>query len=95
MRKFQLCEVKKHNEEKDCWIIANNYVYDVTEFLDNHPGGKKTILNKAGQDVSFDFKFHYNKELWKKYLIGEIGYCDCCNPKKDNVFDFFKKIIKN
>lgn len=82
MRKITLCEVVKHQTENDCWIIANNFVYDVTNFLNKHPGGSKTILNKSGQDVTFDYNFHSNKEIWKKYLIGEIGYCECCNAKK-------------
>lgn len=27
-------EVIKHNKRSDCWIILNNKVYNVTEFLD-------------------------------------------------------------
>ena len=95
MRIFSLCEIVKHQSENDCWIIANNYVYDVTNFLDRHPGGKNAILYKSGQDVTFDYNFHSNKEIWKKYSIGKIGNCECCNPKKENIFDFFKNFIKN
>lgn len=31
--------VKRHNSEEDCWIIVRGKVYDVTYYLNTHPGG--------------------------------------------------------
>jgi L-lactate dehydrogenase (cytochrome) len=32
-------EIKKHCEEKDCWIVVNDVVWDITDFIPSHPGG--------------------------------------------------------
>ena len=51
-RSFPLSEVKKHDSEKDAWIVVHNKVYDATRFLDDHPGGGESILIKAGTDCT-------------------------------------------
>jgi len=42
-------EVAKHNSKESCWVIISGQVYDVTEYLDDHPGGAKAILRFAGK----------------------------------------------
>lgn len=39
-------EVKKHNTDNDLWIVLNNDVLDVTNFIKWHPGGKKILSCK-------------------------------------------------
>ena len=36
--------------QDDCWVIIKGKVYDVTDYVDEHPGGKK-ILNNAGCEM--------------------------------------------
>ena len=43
-------ELKKHNKEEDAWIAINGKVYNMTEYLKFHPGGKNVLLSTAGQD---------------------------------------------
>jgi L-lactate dehydrogenase (cytochrome) len=35
-------EIKKHSSEKDCWIVVNDVVWDITEFIPTHPGGNES-----------------------------------------------------
>ena len=44
-------EVRSHNSDKSCYVTIGTKVYDVTEFLEGHPGGPELILEYAGQDV--------------------------------------------
>ena len=37
-------DVAQHNKPDSLWIIVDEDVYDVTEFQDEHPGGKKSML---------------------------------------------------
>ncbi|RDB25124.1 Cytochrome b2, mitochondrial [Hypsizygus marmoreus] len=48
-------EVALHNTRQSCWIIVHGNVYDVTDFLDDHPGGSKIILKYAGKDATQEY----------------------------------------
>ena len=48
-------EVAKHNSRESCWVIIKGKVYDVTEFLDEHPGGASIILQYGGKDATAEY----------------------------------------
>lgn len=45
-------EVAAHNTEKSCYVVMGTQVFDVTDFLDSHPGGGELILEYGGQDIT-------------------------------------------
>lgn len=49
---FTPAEVESHNSAKSCYITVGRNVYDVTEFVEDHPGGGDLILGYAGKDVA-------------------------------------------
>lgn len=48
---FTRAEVEKHGSSKSCYVTIGTKVYDVTDFVDDHPGGGDLILEYAGKDV--------------------------------------------
>eukprot|EP00878_Enallax_costatus_P002493 GHUV01002673.1.p1 GENE.GHUV01002673.1~~GHUV01002673.1.p1 ORF type:complete len:128 (+),score=42.21 GHUV01002673.1:145-528(+) len=74
---FTLDECRKHATDKDCWLVVHGKVYNVTDFLEEHPGGYDIILTSAGKDSTQDFEEigHSNsaRELLEKYLIGKFA----------------------
>lgn len=90
-------EVRKHDVEKDAWIVVDGYVHDVSEFLDEHPGGKDIMMDQLGKDVSEVFvseKVHahgtvaYN--MLAKYRIGVLNKTSVVD-KTGN--EYFSKLV--
>ncbi|XP_049875259.1 cytochrome b5-like [Pectinophora gossypiella] len=85
-------EVKKHRTKNSCWMVINNDVYDVTAFLNEHPGGEDALLKYGGKDgtQAFEDVGHSPdaRELMKKFKIGSLHpqerkfYVDPCNKWK-------------
>lgn len=75
---YTLFEISTHNSETDLWLIIDGFVYDVTKFIDHHPGGAKPLLKGGGKDVSKYFhgiKKHENTtmtDFMKTLCIGKV-----------------------
>ncbi|RMJ27865.1 mitochondrial cytochrome b2 [Aspergillus sp. HF37] len=52
---FDAAEVANHSSPESCWVILYGKVYDVTDFLPDHPGGSKVILKLAGKDATEEY----------------------------------------
>jgi tetratricopeptide (TPR) repeat protein len=50
-----LDEVKKHNSADDCWSIIDGNVYDLTNWVESHPGGNERITAICGKDGTSSF----------------------------------------
>ncbi|KAE8353922.1 FMN-dependent dehydrogenase-domain-containing protein [Aspergillus coremiiformis] len=45
-------KISEHNTPQDCWIVVDNQVWDITDFLEEHPGGPSILLKYAGCDAT-------------------------------------------
>ncbi|KAH0590571.1 hypothetical protein H2248_000711 [Termitomyces sp. 'cryptogamus'] len=68
MTSWSLAQVAEHDSANSCWIIIKDYVYDVTEFLHEHPGGASIILKYAGKDATDVYESIHPPDALKKNL---------------------------
>ncbi|CAB1340732.1 unnamed protein product [Coregonus sp. 'balchen'] len=82
---YRLSEIEERNSFKSTWIIINHKVYDVTTFLEEHPGGEEVLREQAGGDAteSFEDVGHSSdaREMAANMVIGELHPDD--RPKID------------
>ncbi|XP_042220142.1 cytochrome b5-like isoform X2 [Homarus americanus] len=82
---YTLADVLEHTKNDSCWIVIHDKVYDVTKFLDEHPGGEEVLLEQAGGDSTEGFEDvgHSTdaREMMKEYFIGELVEEDRKNTK--------------
>jgi len=76
---YHASEVALHNnQENGHWIIVENSIYDISQFIESHPGGSVVLINNTGRDATEDFKriqHHDNPRITaslKKFLIGDL-----------------------
>ncbi|KAI1078296.1 L-lactate dehydrogenase [Whalleya microplaca] len=55
MSRLNGAEVAKHNTRESCWLVIHSKVYDVTSFLEEHPGGPIILLKQGGADATIEF----------------------------------------
>ncbi|ERT02244.1 uncharacterized protein SPSK_05713 [Sporothrix schenckii 1099-18] len=77
-KSFTPAEVAKHKtDDSGIYIIVDNGVYDITGFVDEHPGGAKILKRMAGRDATKSFwKYHSQKVLDKysdRLKVGTVG----------------------
>lgn len=72
---YTMKEVSKHNTRKDAWIVIKGNVYDITEWIDKHPGGD-IIMKGVGKDATQLFESighpEYVKKILKKMKVGKL-----------------------
>ncbi|EPS31495.1 hypothetical protein PDE_06450 [Penicillium oxalicum 114-2] len=75
-KEFSMEEVAKHNKKDDLWIVVKGIVLDVTNWLDEHPGGANALFNFMGRDATEEFAMLHDDEVIPKYaaqtVIGRV-----------------------
>ena len=71
--KYTMKQVEKHNKKSDAWLVINKKVYDVTKWINKHPGGN-IIMKGVGKDATSLFINVGHSSNAKKILKGlQIG----------------------
>ena len=71
-------EVSKHNSASDCWSVVNGNVYNLTSYIQRHPGGQSALKTICGKDGSAAFSNQHNNQgkpnnVLQGFLIGALG----------------------
>jgi len=73
-KEIGFAELCRHNKVDDLWLAIDGIVYDVTPFMDDHPGGGDIMLSAAGKDGTDDFEdvghSPHARELLKRFKVG-------------------------
>ncbi|KJE96285.1 hypothetical protein CAOG_06628 [Capsaspora owczarzaki ATCC 30864] len=81
-----LTELKQHKERSaGVWFAIHGKVYDVTKFLNEHPGGEEVLLENAGSDstTAFEDVGHSTdaKKMLEQYYIGDLDAASAASIK--------------
>ncbi|KAH7028647.1 cytochrome b5-like heme/steroid binding domain-containing protein [Macrophomina phaseolina] len=69
---LSLAEVAKHSQGKDLWVCIRGNVYDVSDFVEEHPGGEEVLRAFAGKDATEAFEDAAHSEEVKPIIDGLI-----------------------
>ncbi|CAJ1939031.1 unnamed protein product [Cylindrotheca closterium] len=80
MEFYTVQDVAQHPDANSCWYALYGVIYDLTGYIDDHKGGRGTILADCGKDATVQFvaeKKHDVSLLIKKgfssMIIGRLG----------------------
>jgi len=73
-----MAEVKKHASASSCWSVVDGEVFDLTKWINRHPGGAKRILDMCGRDGSAAYHGQHGSsgrasQILNGYSLGKLG----------------------
>ncbi|KAI5479752.1 hypothetical protein MNV49_003015 [Pseudohyphozyma bogoriensis] len=75
-------EIAEHkNIERGLWIVIGSVIYDITEYLHEHPIGPKALFHHAGEDITAVFnKLHKPDSLERLLTEGKVKKVGVVDP---------------
>jgi len=71
-KEYTMEEIAKHNKKDDLWVVVKGVVLDLTNWLDDHPGGPQALLNFMGRDATEEFEMLHDDEVIPKYAPQQV-----------------------
>jgi cytochrome b involved in lipid metabolism len=73
-----MAQVRANNTARSCWTAIDGFVYDLTRWIELHPGGKEAILFLCGTDGTNAFKAQHENRAGPairldSYRIGPLN----------------------
>lgn len=75
---YTMADVAKHADASSCWSAINGNVYDLTKWVNQHPGGPRVILGLCGKDGTSGFVGQHGGQsrpetVLKGFLLGPLS----------------------
>ncbi len=75
---YTMDKVRQNNSASSCWSIINGNVYDLTKWINSHPGGKSAITGICGRDGTSSFNGKHRGDggpasILSGYLLGPLS----------------------
>jgi cytochrome b involved in lipid metabolism len=74
---YTAADVEGHAVRDNCWFTLYDVVYDVTDYVDRHPGGSSRIYDECGTDATQAYASIHSKSVvnddGQSYSIGRVG----------------------
>jgi len=71
-------QVIAHNQPTDCWVVDDNLIYDVTEWLADNSQPKEVLSECGRVESKLNSTDMQELEITQDYLIGELS------PQEEN-----------
>lgn len=74
---YTLGDVAGHATRESCWVAVDDGVFDLTDWIDRHPGGPERILRLCGTDATQAFEAQHDSnerphEQLAAFRIGDL-----------------------
>lgn len=75
LKTYTMADVASHKDVASCWTAINGNIYDLTAFINKHPGGDRNILKICGIDGSRAFDGQHGGQSGPESILAgfEIG----------------------
>lgn len=75
---LSMAEVRKHASASSCWSVVDGEVFDLTKWINRHPGGTRRILDMCGRDGSAAYHGQHGNsgrasQILNGYSLGKLG----------------------
>jgi cytochrome b involved in lipid metabolism len=78
-----MATVAEHNAPDNCWLVINNNIYNLTDYISDHPGGEKNITDYCGKEATAAFETKGSgsgethsdeaRQILEQYYIGSLA----------------------
>jgi cytochrome b involved in lipid metabolism len=75
---YTMAEVQTHNSASNCWTVISGVVYDLTQWIPQHPGGEAAIESICGIDGTAAFRAQHGTaqrqaDILTTFRVGTIS----------------------